>query len=292
MTMKTMKALTVSIPPRLFDFNVHWVIRAVNEPHSRIEVMASSLAFVTPVEMCGLRLMVECAADRADEVFFDCPSNGDVNRYLARMNFYSELPPNVVLSSVVPELRRRDRSKSLVELSRVQTRDDVEEFIRRSWEVTSAQFGVGRMAKACAVALGAASENVLEHAQSRNGALVAAQRYKNSGIELAVVDLGLGIPSTMRRVPKHSSLSDLEIVELALEDHVTSSQVAGRGAGLHELITAVERAGNATLAIQSGLAHLNVHFRDGTVEYQRLTPADEVQGTWISVRLLPQAFKP
>lgn len=284
--MKPQIPYTVSVPPQMATAEIPVWIDGIDRRRDEVHVMAGSLAFTTPADLCGLRALLDHAARHAATVYFDCPTSGDVHRYLTRMNFYEDLPGNVLLSRSVPQLRRKDRKERLVELSRINCVDDVEPFIGRAWEVTKGQLGSGPLAKACATALGAATENVLDHARSPIGALVAAQRY-NNGLELAVVDLGLGIPTTLRREPKYAGLSDLEAVERALDDKVTSTGKDGRGAGLYELVSAVGRAGNSTLVIRSGRAHLTTSVRSRIKDMQRATPSSPVPGTWISVRLQP-----
>lgn len=286
MTVKTQNPYYVSVPPRAAGMDIPLWINAIDGPRGEVHLMAGSLAFTTPMELCGLRALVDHAARHANTVNFACPTSRDVHRYLARMNFYADLSENVILSEPIPQLRRQNRKTRLVELSRIRCGDDVQDFIGRVWEITKGQLGAGPMAKACATALGAATENVLDHASSPIGALVAAQRYRD-GLELAVVDIGLGIPTTLRRRSEYSALSDLEAVQLALEDNVTSTGEPGRGAGLPELIDAVGHAGNSTLVIRSGRAHLTASVRTAKRETQLLTPSSPVPGTWISVRLQP-----
>jgi len=284
---ETHEYVRVSIAPRWSTAEVHAAVQAIDGTQDEVELMAGSLSFATPQELCGLRALVEHAAMHAERVSFDCPGDDQANRYLARMDFYSDLPPNVVLTRTVPMLRRNDRRQQLVELRRVACADDVEALMDRVAKVAEGHFGKGTTATACATALGAATENVIDHAQSPVGAWVAAQRYRRTGLELAVVDLGLGIPTTLGRNPVHAGLSDLDAVELALEDRVTSTGQDGRGAGLAELRTAVRQAGNSTLVIRSGRAHLTISQRGSEIQVQRFTPSPAVPGTWIAIRLQP-----
>ncbi len=285
-----MKTYVASIPPYLVDADIHAHMSNIGEGCELTEVMAASLKFVFPLDVCLLRFLLDYAAARSESVIFDCPSDPDVHRYLCRMDFYRDLPGNVQLSSAVPNLVRKNLGGSLIEMTRVTKSIDVEDVIHRTWEVTRAQFGSGNMATATATAVGAATENVLDHAESQFGALVAAQRYKK-GLQLAVADLGLGIPTTMRRLPKYSKLSDQDAVALSLKDQETSTGRVGQGAGLYELLTAIGRAGNSNLVIRSGLAHLTIQFQGGLEIRRFLTPPSSIQGTLISIHLLPNKSK-
>ncbi len=282
---KTQKTYAISVPPRSPTTAIHAALGALDSAHYEVSIMAGSLIFAAPQEVCGLRALLDYAAIQTDSVRFDCPTDPNVHNYLARMNFYEGLPSNVALSRPAPTLRRQNRRRNLVELCRIESTEDVENLMDGVWNVAQGQFGSGAMAKACATALGAATENVVDHAESPIGALVAAQRYERRGLELAVVDLGLGIPTTLRRNALHRGLSDLEAVQQALVDGVSSSQQVGRGAGLTELVATVRRARASTLAIQSGRAHLTISFRGGHQTSAYVTPADAVLGTWIFIRL-------
>jgi hypothetical protein len=300
MTVKTQKAYMVSVPPRSSAAEIHTAISAVNGDQSEIHLMAGSLDFATPKEVCGLRALIDHAATRADRVVFDCPSRRDVHAYLARANFYADLPPNVQLSRPPPVLRRRNRRLTLLELIRVVSTEDVEGLMDLVYEVAKGQFGIGPVATACTTAIGAAIENVVEHADSPIGALVSAQRYRRfrrrrannstlqvpkTGLELAVVDLGQGIPTTLSRHPNHRGLSDLEALERSLEDGVSSTSDPGRGAGLAELVGAVGRTGHSTLELGSGRASLTLEWANGNHYRQRAVPGYTIRGTWISLRL-------
>lgn len=64
--------------------------------------------------------------------------------------------------------------------------------------------------------------NVLEHAQSKTGAIVSAQYYKKSStIRIGVADLGLGIKSTINQ--SHPALTHLEAIKLALTPGITGT---------------------------------------------------------------------
>jgi hypothetical protein len=170
---------------------------------------------------------------------------------------------------------------------RISTSNDVEALMDRVWRVAKSQFGTGRAAAVSATAIAAATENVIDHAQSPFGAYVSAQRYQRSRVELAVVDLGHGIPATLRQNPSHVGLSDLEALERALDDGISSVCDPGRGAGLAELVKGIAQAGNSSLRLRSGRAELALGWENGNEQRNRTVPAYPVRGTWISVILEP-----
>jgi hypothetical protein len=286
-SVKAQKTLRVSIPPSRSAADIRAAIAVLDEPYSEVHVLAGSAEFLTPRETCGLRALIDHAASLAGEVVFDCPVNLDVHGYLGRVDFYDDLEENVRLTRRPPRQRRQDRRDQLIEVVRVRTADDVEALTDRVWDVAKAHCGSGRTAKAFATAIAAATENVIDHAQSPIGALVAAQRYANRGLELAVVDLGRGIPVTLRENGVYAGLTDLQAVERALEDGVSSVTDEGRGAGLAELVHGVAEAGNATLRVSSGQAELTLGWNARQRRPYRAALHPAAHGTWISVRLDP-----
>jgi hypothetical protein len=286
MTVKTQKTYMVSVPPRSSGAELHFAISDMADDPSEVRLMAGSTSFATPGEICGLRALVDYAAERAESVFFDCPRGDGVHNYLARMDFYAGLPSNVVISREAPRLRRRDRRNSLIELIRIRTPEEVQRLMGRVHRVAKAHLGSGAAAVACATALGEATANVLDHAGIPQGALVAAQRYEaTGGLELAVVDLGTGIPTTLAHNPAHQGLTDIQALERSLEDGVSGIDEPGRGAGLFELVKAVGRAGTASLRLGSGRGQLSVGWMNGERRTNRNVPSVAVPGTWIALTL-------
>jgi anti-sigma regulatory factor (Ser/Thr protein kinase) len=291
MTVKTQNTPTnlsynVSIPPRSSGAELHAAIADLTaNPADEVRLMSGSLQFVTPREVCGLRALLDHAAANAAHVYFDCPADPNVHAYLERIDFYKDLPENVTLSRPVRPSRRRDRWERLIELLSIHTSEDVARLSSRVSAVAAAQLGSGPVAAALATGIAAATENVIDHANSPIGALIAAQRYEGKGLELAVVDLGAGIPTTLGRNPDHMGLRDLEAVERALEDGVSSTGEAGRGAGLPDFVNRVSRGGNATLGIASGCADLRLSWQAGRHTQNATTPMHPVPGTWIWLRL-------
>lgn len=287
MTVKAMKTFILSVPPTAGNAVVPGAVAALDGSCTRFEVMAGSLSFATPLDLCALRALVDQAARVCDTVFFDCPVTPDVHNYLARMNFYERIPANVELSRGAPALRRTNRTARLIEVCRVESSDDVQRLEESVWAVAQPHFGSGPMARACVSVIAAATENVLDHAKSPVGAMVAAQSYSRTGLQLAVVDLGLGIPDTLRSRAEYRSLTDIEAVRRALDDGVTSTGEAGRGAGLAEIISSAQRTRNSTLVIQSGRAQFTVSCSRGTARTYSTRPGISTPGTWISLVLKP-----
>jgi anti-sigma regulatory factor (Ser/Thr protein kinase) len=276
----------ISVPPRLAASHLQAAMDEIDSSKDEVHLMASGIKFAAPLDICALRTLIDHAAEKARRVHLESPSDPSVHRYLERMNLYDDLPDNVTFSPDRPPIRRRALGKKLIELSRISCSEDVENLMDSIAEIAGDQFGRrSTVTTAVATAVGAAAENVVMHADSPTGALVAAQRYRGTGLELAVVDRGLGIPYTLAANPRHRGLSDLNAVERSLEDKVSSSTEEGRGAGLWELREAVAASRNATFAIASGRADLSISWTNGVMRRNPSTPAKPISGTWIWIRL-------
>jgi hypothetical protein len=285
MTVKALNSQIISIPPRPSSSDFQRALSTIERSQDEIVVAATSIQFATPMAVCGLRATLDAAAAVASRVVLACPAIPDVHRYLTRVDVYADLPPNVEMDASLPILVRRERDERLIELVRVRNADDVEALMDRVSRVAGAQLQRAETAIACATAIGAATENVIDHAQSPIGALVCAQRYSAVGLEIAVVDLGLGIPVTLAGNPRHADMTDLAALELALQDGISSSTERGRGAGLAGLLKGVASVGNATLRLAAGRGELVISWKDGRELRYRTIPNYAVRGTWIQAIL-------
>lgn len=90
--------------------------------------------------------------------------------------------------------------------------------------------------------------NVIEHAQTENGAILCAQYYKKSNsIRIGITDTGLGIKYTINQ--SHAASTDIDAIRLALQPGITgttkreggTAQNAGAGLFFIKSIASVNR---------------------------------------------------
>src|SRR5208337_2799758 len=92
-------------------------------------------------------------------------------------------------------------------------------------------------------------QNFADHSGSQIGAWATGQEYQNR-ITLCVLDLGKGIPNTLRTLAKYRRHKDPHLIELATEEGVSS--VPGfRGRGL-TVIRRFVRSNGGAMTIISG----------------------------------------
>ncbi|MEZ0343326.1 MAG: hypothetical protein ABWJ99_00755 [Caldimicrobium sp.] len=76
-------------------------------------------------------------------------------------------------------------------------------------------------------------ENVFHHAQSQEGLFIHAQKYDHLGfLEVAIIDLGIGIEKSLKENPVFSNLDDMSAFIKAFEIGVTRNPMGNAGEGL------------------------------------------------------------
>ena len=110
--------------------------------------------------------------------------------------------------------------------------------------------------------------NVLEHAQTKNGAIVCAQYFKKSNtIRIGIADRGIGIRKSLSR--SYSTSSDIDAIKLALFPGVTGTTSRGGG---------TEQNAGAGLFFIKSIAYVNRDFfviYSGDGMFKLLKRADE-----------------
>jgi hypothetical protein len=278
---------TISVPPRSVGERIHVAIHDLLTGGDRDLVVLRAdtmeMDFVTPAELCGLRIAVLTAARVARLVEFYCPVNSSVHGYLSRVNFYSNLPDNVQLNRPAADQKRWDRSRTLIELTAIQDGKSVCDLMAHAAELVERHFGNQQLGESVGIAVGVLCENVLEHAETPIQGLLAAQRYRE-GVELSIVDIGRGIPASLRDNPLYADLSDPEAVRAALSAGVSGIAEEGRGGGLPQLLDGCRQLRGARLRILTGTAHIAVEQRKGVEEVVPTSLHVPVTGTWVYVR--------
>lgn len=124
--------------------------------------------------------------------------------------------------------------------------------------------------------------NAFEHSQTKLGVFSCGQHYPSLGIlQLAVVDFGLGIPTTVRAVPENASMSSEDALNWAFQPHTTTRRdnVPG-GMGLN-LLKEFVTLNHGSLIIFSNDRQLIIDD-NGVVNKNRRT---DFTGTLVDIRL-------
>lgn len=160
------------------------------------------------------------------------PRSPPVRRYLERMNLIRE-----VVGIEMPEEFIRKESRGFRPCEHFDTDENY-------WRVASSlAAALGEQCKvdesaqgAIHVCLDEICENVIHHADTSMGGFAAAQgwtRKTNRQFEIAIVDLGVGIRTSLTKNPDYAHITeDCKAIETALKPRVTSTPERNAGIGL------------------------------------------------------------
>jgi anti-sigma regulatory factor (Ser/Thr protein kinase) len=282
-------AKTISLPaePSLDDVLRSWdELELEGEPAERVIFHMGSLRMVTAAVLAVLTDLVHFAAAQFLTVELVCPWEEEGHRLLTMIGFYDGLPANVAPSRTEARVPRGEPGRSVVELTRLRHNGEAAPLGDRVHAATLAQGQSGEVARAVATAMSEASSNVLEHADSPTGALVAAHSHPRTGLELAIFDSGRGILRSLADNPELDVDTELEAVRLALQPEVSRLPDSGRGTGLPDIVRRAKAAGAATLQITSGHARaLLYHGAKGEWRQEIYLSPIPTRGTLVALRL-------
>lgn len=272
--------------PILEDPLVLW--RNSTGSRRRIDLDLSRLEFVSPLDLVALAAWSESlpVARRGKVVL---PENEDVPSYLERMDLLPwmrtsgwEVPP-------APSGPRRELFHKLIELVVLPDFDAVEDFADRLPRLLARQDPRLMRTPALGFASGELCDNAISHS-GESPIFVAAQRYTGrtsrsvARLELAVADIGIGIPSHLRGNPRYAHVDgDPEAIALALKPGVTGTRDR-RGYGFFDVLRSAKQVGTGELLILSGKGRAVVPFGEGGRRSRFSLLEDALPGTWVMIR--------
>ncbi len=134
--------------------------------------------------------------------------------YLERMGLFKMMRVDSGMHIIEHEPAGR-----FIPLTQIRTSDELSTFIREMIPLLHLD---PKQAQPIAYIVSELVRNVLEHAETKNGAILAAQYYtKSNSIRIGIADTGVGIKRTINR--SYDTKSDLEAIQLALSPGVTGT---------------------------------------------------------------------
>jgi len=219
---------------------------------SGIVVLASLAAWLSQERECRLEIIP--------------PLNGDVQRYLSRMDFYCTLGMDVQ-----EDFRRYDAAGRFQEMVWLRQERGIDEVAAMLVQVISANICLKKSIKhSLQISIAEVGSNVFHHGRSPIGGLICAQKYPQKGfVELAVADCGIGIRAAMsqRYGEVRSPDSAGPALEKAIQRGTTSRPEHNSGGGLF-FTTEVIRNNGGRAFIQSERAMLVVSSQGNAVRSQ------------------------
>lgn len=225
--------------------------------------------------MLRLRAFIDWHAFRGHAIHITPPTNVGVRHYLVRMGVFADLPEDC--SCDAGTVKGTNKKDVLVELTRMTSPTEVEELDYRLQDLLGAHFpgNSARLAAAFMVATGELADNATTHGRNDVGAYVAAQRYQTSRCVLAIGDLGVGIPTHMRRAYPELADDGLAILE-AIKEGVTAAETGERehrGIGYATMIEKMVQTAVAQGACGFGPAMADWTWRSRAARWSSARPA-------------------
>lgn len=160
--------------------------------------------------------------------------------YLVRMDLFKILKVASDISVVEHEPAGR-----FIPITQIRTSSELTKFITEMIPLLHLK---SEQAETIGYIVSELGRNVIEHAQTENGAVLCAQYYKKSNsIRVGIADTGVGIKATINK--SYSAKTDLEAIQLALWPGITGTtrkeggteQNAGAGLFFIKSIASVNR---------------------------------------------------
>lgn len=199
--------------------------------------------------------------------------NAASGHYLQRMGLFQLLG-----NENIRTIAERDPSGRFVPLTVIKSATEQTEFITDIMPLLHLD-KAPEQAEAIRYVVSELVRNVLEHASSPNGAVVAAQYYKKTNrISIGIVDTGVGIKRTINQ--SHQAWSDAEALRLALTPGITGTtsreggSIVNAGAGLF-FIKSIAVNNHDFFMLYSGNALYKLHKRPGEIKYLHVDPFND-----------------
>ena len=103
--------------------------------------------------------------------------------------------------------------------------------------------------------LGEIADNVILHADSTGGYVLVQQYINEDGpvVDVSIADCGIGVRSSLEKNPDCPPIdTDMNAIELALREGVSSLQDPHRGFGLYDLTDNLQRHAGRQMTVRSG----------------------------------------
>ena len=248
------------------------------------------IEFIRPVGVVALLATLERLAKLSDveDLTFRLPKSPEVREYLLMAGVFDVMRRLISFDSVQPEalISKKPPERPMVPCRYFASESDIDEIADRMEEdFKSVLPKSGSILGACHTAFSELATNVIYHAESQGGYVLAQQYNFSSGamVEIAVADCGIGIQESLRKNQKYTDIpSDEDAIELAIREGVTSLDDRYRGYGLAHVTYDVRVGDGRQIAIRSGYGTMILQG-NGEIEKRRNSP--RYSGTILNVSI-------
>ena len=294
--------MKISSPHPFYSCAAHDAVLAQwNERQSEpgpLELDLSRVAFVDPYGIVALTLFLNHLPDSALPVRLCLPGSapgggfGDnaVVAYLTRMGFWEEVSARLdVPARLLPTRPDWSEDKGvLIDITVLHGRDAINVMLRKTGEILAGlKFSPSGRMHVLEV-LSELSGNVLDHAKSEFGGVVATQTYRSrrSGtryLVMSIGDMGIGVRASIAGNERLAGRlqSDAQALGVAVQAGNSRFKEGGRGGGLPRVLEIARRYGGS-VALRSGAGALAFRGED---ESRRSFDAAPQVGTQLRIML-------
>ena len=220
----------------------------------------------------------------------DAPSENEVVNTMTRMGFWEEVGSKLDVPEKLLPVRPQwsDDNGVLLDITILHGRDAIGVMLRKTGDIlrnlSFSPIGRGHVMEV----LSELSSNVLDHAKSDYGGVVATQTYKSmrSGtryLVMSIGDMGIGVRASIAGNEKLQGRleSDGQALGIAVQSGNSRFETGGRGGGLPRVLEIARRYGGS-VAVRSGTGALA--FRGENEERRVFDTAPQV-GTQLRIML-------
>lgn len=205
--------MRIHIPNSAFLGNIDPFLRSFdNSAPNKLEISANKKWIsIHPVVLC----MIAALGLSLDPSSIECETlEAKSKHYLERMGLFKLLGIDSDISVVEHEPTGR-----FIPLTQIKKSEELTSFIN---DMVPLLHLTPDQAEPIKYVISELVRNVLEHSDSKYGAIVAAQYYKKSNtIRIGIVDTGVGIKKTIGKF--HLAPTDIEAIKLALTPGITGT---------------------------------------------------------------------
>ena len=252
--------------------DIDFLLTGEHKPEETVDLSAAT--FIKPVGVVAILATIGYRVKRhgLQKVAFTLPNDARVCSYLRLAGVFDAMRDLGSFNDPQPEdvIPKQVPLRPMVPCTRFSDEREIDDLADQMEErFTTSLTGYGSLLATCHTAFSELATNVVNHADSAGGYVLAQQYEYRSGpmVEIAVADCGIGIQKSLQKNHKYTGMlpSDTDAIELSIGEGVSSLVDNSRGYGLHHVAAEVKRENARTITIRSGLGTLELHG-DGTIK--------------------------
>ncbi len=223
-------SMKIHLPNSVWIGNIDPFIRSFDTTNKNVLEVTSHKKWVSvhPVVLCMITALGLFARKNRAELNFE-KMEAKSKHYFERMGLFKILS----LDSEI-KITHHESTGRFISIKKITNSSELEDFIKEMIPLLHLR---PEQAEPIKYIISELVRNVFEHALTDEGAIVCAQYYKKSNtMRIGVVDIGVGIKSTLRRL--YHPQDDIQAIALALTPGITGTTTkiggteANAGAGL------------------------------------------------------------